>query len=300
MRKGTFFSQALRQFDAPQPWFRPRRTGSIRKRCHLIARRATCNLLGDKHSPVFVLGNQKSGTTAIAQLLSLATNKTYSHDMLYRHRFNSSQVLQPDCTIRAFVEALPLEFYNDIIKEPNFSFLLPSILREFPNSKVLFIVRNPISNVRSIFDRLGISGNYEGSDPCAVKNLHEENVWLSALKAHLPQSDDLPCSFVASMSLRWLELAKMAYDYRKYVLIVRYEDFLSDKPGVIKHLCEFAGLDVTSDTQPYYGKQFQPRGKSQHDSASFFSYQNLCVIRRSTHQVASLLYSEQDLARPLR
>ena len=46
-----------------------------------------------RDDPIFILGNQKSGTTAIAKLLVAATGETYSHDMFSSRDWRDTDAL---------------------------------------------------------------------------------------------------------------------------------------------------------------------------------------------------------------
>ena len=119
-------------------------------------------------NPIFILGNQKSGTSAIAALLGKLTNKKASIDLFYSGFYYNFFLKwkQKQITTSKFIKINRLEFSADIIKEPHLSVFYEELMKEFPQSKFIMIVRNPLDIFRSILDRLDIDGN---------KNYLEEN-----------------------------------------------------------------------------------------------------------------------------
>ncbi|MAB94629.1 MAG: hypothetical protein CMC98_00830, partial [Flavobacteriales bacterium] len=103
-----------------------------------------------KKEPVFILGNQKSGTTIIANLIAQATKKSLTSDFKSAIK-NSSLQLELDFNLLSFndfVQRYRYEFSKDLIKEPFLSYYVPQLFETFPKAKFILIVRNPFQNIR--------------------------------------------------------------------------------------------------------------------------------------------------------
>lgn len=122
-----------------------------------------------------------------------------------------------------------------VIKEPNGSEGAPLLMEALPESRMLFIVRDPRDVVSSTLD-----GAREGNW------LYEKNSkgkWKSERKA-----DTDPDEFIKGPARRYQEKvskAKEAYDAHKgSKSFVRYEDLNSDALGVMKRIYSDLGLTV--------------------------------------------------------
>jgi hypothetical protein len=106
--------------------------------------------------PVFVLGNQKSGTTAIAVLLGQHTGLSTSLGLTTQHSGRVVDIHRGNAPIDALVQENELEFSRDLIKDSNLTFLYRYLRDRFPEARFAMVVRDPRANVRSILDRLSI------------------------------------------------------------------------------------------------------------------------------------------------
>jgi len=261
-----------------------------------LAFRWTASELGfRKHSPIFILGNQKSGTTAIAQLFAKANGLHYSHDIIYRRRLDNALIFRGEQDINAFIRKCPLEFCCDVVKEPDFTFLIESIIGRFPASVAFFIMREPASNIRSQFDRLGISGAYEGANLSAATKLHDSKLWMNVLRLDLRDDNHYHPSFVSGLARRWLRVAKIALRHQRRVNLIRYEDFVRDKIGTIRTMSLITGLEGRNDIRPFLNVHYQPRGLNVGDPRNFFSERNFALIRDTTDRVAKRFYSDAEI-----
>ena len=111
--------------------------------------------------PLLILGNQKSGTTVIASLLSKATKKTLTSDIKSLIKNPSLKLDFKLLCLNDFIKQHKYDFSKDIIKEPFLSFYAEELIESFPNAKIVWIVRNPYQNIRSILNRLKIPGNLQ-------------------------------------------------------------------------------------------------------------------------------------------
>lgn len=80
-------------------------------------------------APIFVLGNQKSGTTAIAVLLAERTGLSVTWDLTMNYNSLVRDLYLGNAPIDALVERAQLPFSKDVIKDPNLTFLY-ELLRE--------------------------------------------------------------------------------------------------------------------------------------------------------------------------
>ena len=111
--------------------------------------------------PIFILGNQKSGTSAIASILGSFSGKITAID-LFLSGFHYSLFTNwkyKKISTTDFINKNKYEFSADIIKEPHLSIFFDELKTEYPQSRFVMIIRNPFDNIRSILDRLDVVGN---------------------------------------------------------------------------------------------------------------------------------------------
>src|SRR5690606_37975827 len=114
--------------------------------------------------PIFILGNQKTGTSAIAALLGEATGNPYTIDVFCHLGDLQRRLFNRELTFRQFIVRSKDFFSKKIVKEPSFTFFYDELRREFPEATFVLIVRDPHENVRSILNRLEIPGDFSGSE----------------------------------------------------------------------------------------------------------------------------------------
>lgn len=229
-------------------------------------------------SPIFILGNQKSGTSVIAALLGEYTSKKTAIDLFYSgFKYSLFQKWKNrEISTSKFVHENKIEFSCFIIKEPHFSVFYQELKEEFPQSEFVMIVRNPFDNIRSILDRLNIEGNKkelvkQDSDKIFHSwNLLFNNNWIEGNKKQ----------YIEVLSERWNIICNSYLENKNNITLVKYEDFLTDKEGTIKNLSEKLNLKNTSDISQLLNKQFQPKGKQQKvDVKEFFGEKNYLRIK---------------------
>jgi len=223
---------------------------------------------------VFVLGNQKSGTTVIAALLSdfsglsstldIRTWTVEEQDLLHEGRLSFGD----------FVQKHRFEFSSELIKEPALTFLYHEVRKYFTLPKTVFIIRDPRDNIRSILNRV----NREGDKP-ALENFAEipqtwqriiDNRWMGLEYDH----------YIDSMSARWNRAADVYLENAAEMVLVRYKDFVGDKVGTIKQLARRLGLPCVNDISSQVDVQYQPRGNREVSGEEFFGQENLGRIER--------------------
>ncbi len=229
--------------------------------------------------PVFVLGNQKSGTSAIAALLGLSTGLSTAIDLRREmQRQTWLRVRRGELSFDDMVRRNALDFSRAIVKEPNLTFFYPELRHRFPGARFAFVLRDPRDNVASILDRLGIAGDLEalraedraGVDPGSELVL--DGRWLGI---------DAGDHYIDRLAARWNASADIYLSLRADLVLVRYEDFLADKVGEIERLASRLGLTGGREIRDRVDDPFQPAGRRPSDWRAFFGEENLQRIERS-------------------
>lgn len=176
-----------------------------------------------------LVGAESSGTTAVSDLLFKGVkNIRYLEEgeqqwvwQAYRNIYQKKQ------TIRDFPR---LQLF-DAIKVPGFSVIINEFLTCFPNTTVVYLVRDPRDFASSAIKTWKI-GNMQDFDKVPWSNID----WLG-----IDCNDPVEC-----LALRWKAYINAASKI-KDVVFVRYEDFCQDKVGVISELCRNLQLPFDED-----------------------------------------------------
>lgn len=190
------------------------------------------------HSPVFIVGFPRSGTTLLEQMLdahpglqSMDENPFFNRlaDKLRRHDTrilgNLDVLQQLDCDeLRKRYGVLVTEKVQRrwdaqlVDKNPLNMLWLPIIYRLFPNAKFILAVRHPCDVILS----------------CYMQNFRSSI--LIAASASLEQ---LAKAYVAAMQT-WLHHVQV---FQPHVLVSRYEDLVADFPQQTGRIASFLKLD---------------------------------------------------------
>ena len=232
--------------------------------------------------PLLVLGNQKSGTSAIAALLAGATGQSVTLD-LKREVWHPSfqRIPSGELSFEGFLARNRWAFSREVVKEPNLTLFVPELLERFPDSAILHVVRDPRDNLRSLLERLQIAGDHAALPPDALAlernpvstpgwQLVFDDTWRGGPGGH----------YIEVLARRWQLCAEAYLDRRDRMELCRYEDFRADKLGVIHRLAERFGLPVVADVSDRLDYRFQPPGDSTRRWESFFGAENLERIER--------------------
>lgn len=226
-------------------------------------------------SPIIVLGNQKSGTSAIAALLSEMTGLSVSIDLRKEvDRPTYQKVKRGELSFAEFVRVNKLDFSRDIVKEPNLTLFYKELVEYFPSSRFVFVIRDPRDNIRSILNRLKIPGNlsklsseYRG-EMTAAWELIVDNGWLG-LKGE---------NYIEMLAERWNLMADVFLTNQQQMIVSRYELFVKDKVAAIEWLAQDLNLPEVNDIAGKVDIQFQPRGNNNVKWGDFFGSENLSKI----------------------
>ncbi len=228
--------------------------------------------------PIFVLGNQKSGTTAISELLGEMVGLSVSRD-LRKELGNPSfhLVHKGDLSLSEFIEINKLDFTRDIIKEPNLTLLYQYLLEYFPESKFVFVLRDPRDNIRSILNRLRIPGNLfqlnqkHRQEITPAWDLIMDSRWLG-LEGE---------NYIEMLAARWNLIVNVYLENQERIFLIRYEEFLKDKIGELEVLAQKLKLLPVNDITDKLDFQFQSYGNrslSKVKWIDFFGKDNLARI----------------------
>lgn len=217
-------------------------------------------------APIFVFGNQKSGTTAIAGLLAAATDETLISDFLGAREPYLGPLLRGETSVADFVTKNAWAFSARIVKEPSLSFVAPGLLDHFPKSRAVFIVRDPWANIRSILGRLTMRGDRD--TPLREDGKRLNPTWQSILTGR--DLGLLPDHYIDVLAKRWVRAAQICEGLGDRVVALRYEDFNRSKTQTIAHLIGALGLTARNDISNILNFPFQRSGQSGQNLAEFF------------------------------
>ncbi len=225
-------------------------------------------------APIIILGNKKSGTTAIAKLLGKATGKTVTSDVVFRIRKKNfkERLYSRTLSFHDFIRKNKLYFSSDIIKDPNFTFFYDEILESFPEKKIIFIVRDPRDNIRSILNRVSIPGNFEVLDNCYIRSIPKKD-WQWTIEGRMPSV--LGDTYIEKLANRWNLAVDTYINNSDNIVLIRYEDFCKDKVGAIAQLARKVELEPIYDISSQVDVQYQPRGNHNISWLEFFGVDNL-------------------------
>jgi hypothetical protein len=237
--------------------------------------------------PIFLLGNQKSGTSAICSLLALCTGRSVTVDLRRETgRQFYLRIVHGDVPFRALIDRNRRDFSRDIIKEPNLTLFHRDLRGHFPAAKYVIIVRDPRHNIRSILNRVNVPGNLPrlGASPEYDIDPGFALVLGSGWPGVTPRDH-----YIEQLAERWNACADVYLASRSDMTLVRYEDFSRDKEGTIHRLAQALGLAPRYDIGDKVDVPFQPGGNRHVSWNVFYGAENLARIERICRSRMELL-----------
>lgn len=229
--------------------------------------------------PIFVLGNQKSGTTAIAALLARLTGLDATLDLRRQnHRPTYPLVVQGEMRFERFVAHHRWDFSRPIVKEPNLTLFYAELVRAFPSARFAYVLRDPRDNIRSILNAVGVPGDLPHLDrdpagPHLAKNTPGWRLVLDARALGIPGEH-----YIEHLAERWCRCVDVYLRHPNDMILCRYEAFLADKAGEIAALAGALECTAVQDISGDLDTAFQPRGDQHVAWGEFFGAENLAMI----------------------
>jgi hypothetical protein len=217
-------------------------------------------------APIFVFGNQKSGTSAIAGLLSAATGEMLIRDFRGAREPHLGRLIRGETSMPDFVKKNAWAFSAPIVKEPSLTFVAPQLLEHFPASRAVFVIRNPWSNIKSILGRLNLCG--DAACPVRPDGRPLNRTWQSILAG-----SDLglePDHYVSILAQRWVRAALICETLGDRAIAIRYEDFNRAKFATIQNTVQKLQLTSRHNIAGVVDHSFQRSGQSGVSVSDFF------------------------------
>lgn len=239
---------------------------------------STAALYGPSLTKAVFMGHQKSGTTAIANLLAKRSLMSYSNDPVYFSCKESNEAVKLlENNSEEFVKIVEANkglFYRNIVKDPDFSFF-PNLIPEiYPSAQIVFISRNPFDIIRSIFNRLNIDGLNDASTISTSQMKNPTCQWDYIINGEQGCS----LSVVTRLAQRIEKTTAQYIRYKRMMYLVKYEDFNVNKAFFIDKLAVRLGFELKKDITDSLDTQFQPKGQSSLTREDFFSEENIVKI----------------------
>lgn len=231
------------------------------------------------NAEVIVSGMPKSGTTAIARLFGASAGLSVCSDPFHQLDERGVQ-FRP----QLFSGTLSLEtlwrryrsvFFGSLVKDPNFPMLMDQIANFRPQAKLLFLVRDPWDNIRSILNRLGLPGDLEDLGPGKLPK-----TWDYTLHGTVPPMPGT--NYIENLAWRWRYSAEAYLKHRDRCFLLRYEDFKASKVDVIEQTVVQCGYKPKRSIDDLVDVQYQPKGSATTTKFEFFSTKHFDAISRIT------------------
>lgn len=238
-----------------------------------------------KRNPkVIILGLAKSGTTAAAHLLQKSTGLSLQADIRGTWYPVNEKLWSNEITFTQILKDNKRAFSRDIVKEPNLTFSAKELLRTFPKTKFLFILRSPFDTIKSQLSRMNLSGDLDETVELTLS--HVEDGWKPLFRSQFLQNPSKHS--IERLAQVWNFATQMYLESQKEFVVFRYEDFLKNKAKYIVTIVEKLDLIVKTNPQPFVDEQFQPKG-SELNAQDFFSEDNLNRINLICRETAQEL-----------
>jgi Sulfotransferase family len=230
---------------------------------------------GPKKTKIVVLGFQKSGTTAIASLLSLASGLKLSSDPIYQIDYGSGKCARTLMSEGTQADQLifnhPKIFGAPIVKDPDYIFFFDYIRRIYGNAHFVYVSRHPLDTLKSICGRLGITASMMDTIPDS-STLDANNHWQGILAGDYPVIPDVGShpGVITNLAHRWQYATDVYLKNAPFMHYLKYEDFVANKEQAIFELLEKLDIKPKSSIKSEMDKSFQRSGGIKVTSADFF------------------------------
>ena len=251
-------------------------TSPFRQGGRAIREWVKCQLVSVNETPIFVLGNQKSGTTAIAILLAKRADLSVEWDLTtIEHGSLINEIYREKASIERLINQNRLAFSREVIKDPNLTFCYSKLEDRFPEAKFVMVVRHPCDNIRSILDRLSLPGNKS-----RIKSEQYNNIpdgWRVMLKGGWTKNEGE--NYIENLAIRWKKAVSIYMNNKDKIELIKYENFCENKIGSIDNLSERLNIDKVKSIKDEIDRQFQPRGGNRSIRlGEFFGDKNIEII----------------------
>ena len=217
---------------------------------------------------VWILGSPRTGSTWLSEILGeprghalwkepfFGVVMNFRNNLAHRGYINSKQFLlgEPYRDVwvgsmrRLFLDVGQAKFPNIspnhhlMIKEPNGSISAPLILEAFPESKLIFLVRDSRDVVASLLDAAK-EGSWYGFDR------FEASVADAVLSGGDSSEDGTSDGFVGQLARNWVDnVGAVKEAYARHPggakVLVRYEDLRTSPLDCVSHICDSLGIEV--------------------------------------------------------
>jgi len=230
------------------------------------------------HPRIVVTGMPKSGTTAIAMLAGAAAGLKVNSDPF--NRLDQAGVDFRDAlyggqlTLRELVRRHSRCFAGGLLKDPNFIYL-PEVFEVFAGAGLVFTVRDPRDNIRSLLNRLRLPGRL---DATTATGAGISATWRRVLEGRTP---DVPgTNYIERLAHRWALAVRNYLDGQQRLQLIRYEEFMQGKVAAVEATLAAIGIPGGQPIEHLLERDFQPRGQRGVDPREFFGAVELESIER--------------------
>jgi hypothetical protein len=189
--------------------------------------------VNDLYNPIFLLGTQRSGTTLLTRILSSHPNLYIQNELPMDDLFEgplNKEILLKRIVAKVFdihKVLLPIEKEGELLwgwKEPLLTYELDALVRCFPDSKYVLIIR----------------------DGRGVVNSYMDNRWGLGTTAY-------------TGALRWQKEVALQMAFAKKTqekcLTIRYEDLVQNLPETLVQLCGFIGVEFSNQMLEFHNQK---------------------------------------------
>lgn len=223
-------------------------------------------------TPVIVLGNQKSGTSAIAHLLADFGRLTKTIDIPPLWSPVAIKIMSGEINFVTIVKRYKSYFSTNLIKEPEMTFFADEVFKTFSHAKYVFVVRDPRDNIRSILNRMKIPGHLEEIDELSFFAL--KITYQPMLDAKIWGGNKSE-NYVCALAHKWNRAVDNYLQHKDRMILAKYEDFLADKYGFIAKIAQQLHIPEKANISDKLDVQYQPAGDRNISWEAFFGVENL-------------------------